>query len=68
MKKELVRKEVGARLRELRENQNLTTRELAELAKLDYSHIAKIERGVYNLRIDTLHQVAAALGKKIKIE
>ena len=65
---ENIRTTVGARLRALREEQELTTRELAEKAGIDHSHIAKIERGTYNLRVDTLHKVATALGAEIKIE
>lgn len=63
-----IRQRIGAELRALREAKGLTTRELAELAGLDHSHIAKIERGAYNLRVDTLHKVATALGAEIKIE
>ncbi len=63
-----IREEIGTQLRALREAKGLTTRELAELAGIDYSHIAKIERGTYNLRVDTLHKVATALGAEIKIE
>ena len=63
-----IREEIGARLRALREEQRLTTRELAEKAGIDHSHIAKIERGAYNLRVDTLHKVATTLGAEIKIE
>ena len=62
-----IREEIGSRLRALREAKGLTTRELAELAGLDHSHIAKIERGAYNLRVDTLHKVATALGATINI-
>ena len=61
-------KKIGFRLRTLREEQGLTTRELAEKAGIDHSHIAKIERGTYNLRIDTLYKVVTALGAVIKIE
>lgn len=63
-----IREEIGSRLRALREEQGLTTRELAEKAGIDHSHIAKIERGAYNLRVDTLYKLATALGAKIKIE
>ena len=61
------RRRIGSRLRALREEQGLTTRELADKAGIDYSHIAKIERGTYNLRVDTLHKVATALKAEITI-
>lgn len=63
-----VRQRIGAEFRALREAKGLTTRKLAELAGIDHSHITKIERGAYNLRVDTLHKVATALGAEIKIE
>ena len=63
-----IRQRIGAQLRALREAKSLTTRELAELAGLDHSHISKIERGAYNLRIDTLDKITTALGAAIKIE
>lgn len=63
-----IREEIGAQLRALREAKGYTTRQLAENAGIDHSHIAKIERGTYNLRLDTLYKVATALGAVIKIE
>lgn len=65
---EYIRTFIGVQLRALREAKGLTTRELAELAGLDHSHISKMERGAYNFRVDTLHKVATALGAEIRIE
>lgn len=62
-----IREKIGSRLRALREEQRLTTRELAEKAGIDHSHVAKIERGTYNLRVDTLHKVTTALGAEFDI-
>lgn len=63
-----IRQRMGAQLRALREAKGYTVRELAENAGIDHSHIAKIERGTYNLRLDTLYKVVTALGAVIKIE
>lgn len=63
-----IREEIGAQLRTIREMKGLTIRQVAEKAGIDHSHIAKIERGTYNLRIDTLDKVTTALGVAIKIE
>ena len=63
-----IRQRIGAELRTLREAEGLTIRQVAEKAGIDHSHIAKIERGTYNLRIDTLDKVTIALGVAIKIE
>ena len=62
-----IREEIGSRLRALREEQGLTIRELAEKADVGFAHINKIENGTYNLRVDTLHKVATALGAAIEI-
>lgn len=49
-----------------RENAGLTQRELAQLAAVPQSTVARIERGD-NTSFDTLAKIAAALGKKLEI-
>ena len=65
---ENIRTLVGARLRALREEQGLSTAEVADKAGLAHSHISRIENGKYGLRVDTLHKVVSALGAEIRIE
>lgn len=47
-----------------RELAGLTQRELAEIAKVPQSTVARIERG-QNTSLDTMSKLAAALGKKL---
>lgn len=62
------RKEIGRQLAEIRAKRGLSTRRLAELCGVNYANICKIERGSYNVSIDILGKVCAALGARIKIE
>lgn len=52
---------------EAREAAGLTQRELAELASVPQSTVARIERG-NNTSFDTLSKIANALEKQLKIE
>ncbi|MGJ3730563.1 helix-turn-helix domain-containing protein [Enterococcus faecium] len=54
-------------LMEAREAAGLTQRELAELASVPQSTVARIERG-NNTSFDTLSKIANALGKQLKVE
>lgn len=58
---------VGRMVREARERRGLSQRELAKRAGLQYSHIARIESGRYNLTIDTLERVCKELGLEIEL-
>ena len=62
-----IREEIGAQLRIIRIRKGLSTRQVAEKAGINHSHIAKIERGTYNLRIDTLYKIAAALNTRLSL-
>lgn len=61
------RMDIGYQLRTLREEQELSTRELAEKAGLPHSHIVRIENGKYDVRVDTIAALSDALGSDIKI-
>ena len=74
--KDLERRRIGQRIAELRKTikwtdaaginrTGMTQTELAELCRLSQSHIARIERGMYNFQLDTLSQIAEALGCRI---
>lgn len=56
---------IGQRIAELRKEQNLTQTQLAERCGLQQAHIARIEAGRYSVGLDTLTQIADALGMKI---
>lgn len=61
------RERIGRELREAREKAGLTLRQLAEKVGIAYNHISRIESGRYNVNLDTITAISAALGKKIKI-
>ena len=53
--------EFGKHLRKIRKEHNLTQEKLAELTGMDRSYISDIERGVKNISIEKLYQIAKAL-------
>lgn len=62
-----LREKVGAELKALRLSRNLTTVQLSELAGIGRAHISHIENGKYNIRLDTIEQLLAALDGEIII-
>lgn len=54
-------------LMEARESAGLSQRELAKLASIPQSTVARIESG-NNTSFDTLAKIASALGKELKVE
>lgn len=62
-----IREKIGAELRALRMEKELTTGELAELCGLTHTNIVKIEDGRYNVRLDTVDVIARALGAELLI-
>ena len=63
--KEQERLRIGQRIAELRKEQSLTQTQLAERCGLQQAHIARIETGRYSVGLDTLAQIATALGMAI---
>ena len=61
MQDELLLK-IGQKIRFERMKKNFSQEKLAELADLNTNSISTIERGVNNLKIKTLFQIADALG------
>ena len=57
-----VRRALRRRVRELRKEFRLSQEELPERADLHWTHISGIERGVHNVKLSTLTQVARGLG------
>jgi transcriptional regulator with XRE-family HTH domain len=56
-----LQKQVGRRIRELRENKGLSQEALAGICDLHRTYIGLIERGERNLSIATVEQIAAGL-------
>jgi len=53
---------VASNIRALRKNRGISQERLAELSDLHRTYIGAIERGERNVTIDTLDQIANALG------
>jgi transcriptional regulator with XRE-family HTH domain len=51
-------------VRELRQIQNLSQEDLAELAGIDRTYVSSLERSQYSATIDVLERLALALGVK----
>lgn len=59
------RKYVGESIRMAREAKGLSLRQVEKLTGIAFNHIGRIERGKYNVTIDTLAVIANALGVRI---
>ena len=55
------------RIRELREDRDLTQKELARKAGLTQANVSKIEKGISRPTIDTLIKLARALGRQLTV-
>lgn len=66
--KEDTRRYVGEQLRQLREEQGYSLRDLAKLTGIAYNHIGRIEQGRYNVTLDTLAVLCDALDVNIILE
>ncbi len=58
---------IGIVLKEAREEAGVTQEELARILKTQKSAISRIENHAEDIRLSTLHKVASALGKKLKV-
>lgn len=53
---------LGARIRKLRQEQNISQEKLAELASIDRSYFGSVERGERNISLTNLVKIASSLG------
>ena len=58
---------IGHRLRQLRQDRNLTQAQLADLCEMKQTTISKIESGKFNASIDLLSRVIRPLGGELDI-
>lgn len=58
---------IGAKIRELRNELNLTQQEVAERAGIKRTHLVRIERGMYASRYDIINSIIRAMGYEFKI-
>lgn len=64
---EETRQRIGQRVKALRTMAGLTQQELADLAGLNRTHIGRIEDGAFGSQVETIQQVAEALGMTVDI-
>lgn len=57
-----LRVRVGRRLQELREKRGLNQTQLSDMAGINRSHLSQIENGAAAPRLDTIDDIAKALG------
>jgi transcriptional regulator with XRE-family HTH domain len=62
-----IARQIGARIRELREQRALSQEELADKARVDLSHLGKLERGDGNPTIELLVRLCTALDAKLTV-
>jgi transcriptional regulator with XRE-family HTH domain len=61
---QLFRRTVGQNVRSIRLRLALTQEELAEKAGLHWTYVSGVERGRYNISLDSLVKLSKALGIK----
>ncbi|MCG3756676.1 helix-turn-helix domain-containing protein [Amycolatopsis sp. Poz14] len=55
-------RELGARVRDLREQQGISQEELARRAGIHWTFVSQVERGLRNVNLHSLLKFAAGLG------
>ena len=61
------RKEVGQRIREMRESRGLTTSDVANLVGIDRATVSKLEAANWSPTLDQVLKIAAAIGVRLEI-
>jgi len=59
------RERIGRRIRQLREERGMLSKELAELVDIDPANLCRMEKGTYSPGLDILCRIASAFGKKL---
>ena len=59
------RKRIGLAIAKFRAEKGISQEKLSELSGVGSSHIARIEKGLYSVGIDTLGKIAMVFGKEI---
>ena len=61
-----VKEKIGLRIKEIREAQGMSQKDLSYAADLDRSYIASVENGQRNISIVNIEKIAIALGVTLK--
>lgn len=59
-------KSFGKRIETLRNKKNLSLRQLSQICDIDYSDISKIEKGLRNIQMSTILELAKGLDIELK--
>lgn len=62
---EKLKTQVGANIRRLRLEKNLSQEQLAYCSRMGAAHLGNLERGRGNATLDTLERIAQALGVEV---
>ena len=65
IKNEQERQRIGQHIAQLRKEQGMTQKDLADRVEMQRAHIARIEAGRYSVGLDTLTAIGQALGKRL---
>jgi len=65
MKKDILLKNIGLKIRYIREEKKLTITELADKLDIEYNNLIRIEKGRTNFTITTLYKISQALDVKL---
>ena len=63
----MTRKELGEKLAQLRQEQGITIRRIADITHLSTRAVQAVEKGWYNVGIDTYLKLAQAVGAEMQI-
>lgn len=61
-----IKSKIGIRIKELRERNSMSQKDLAYSADLDRSYIASVENGQRNISIVNIEKISIALGVSVK--
>ena len=61
------RKRIGLRIKALREQQNLSSQQIAEAIKMSENNYLRIEEGKFSVSVDKLEEIAVLLGTRVNL-
>lgn len=61
------RKEVGAKIKEIRERRGMTTSDVANIVGIDRATVSKLETANWSPTLDQVLRIAAAIGVRLEI-
>lgn len=65
--RDVERKRIGAKIKEIREQKGIEATHLASLANIDAANLSRIEQGRYSIGLDILSRIGTALGLKVDL-